>query len=123
MMINGREQLLQPIHCVEGSYGSEFPSELNVRKIDYLQKVGTNAVLDVHSMFRDQESTENNLYSYLKQAQINQLFFTGIYSVFFRNSFNDALQKGFSVKIITDACAGTFDFDKEYQADIFDITN
>ena len=60
MLINGREQLLKPIHCVDESYGAAFPLTLRADKIDYLQKVGTRASADVYSMFRDADNTENN---------------------------------------------------------------
>jgi nicotinamidase/pyrazinamidase len=109
MQINGREQLLKAIHCVDGSYGAEFPSALFFQKIDFLQKVGSDATVDVYSMFRDADKAENNLLAFIKGAQIKELFFIGIGSDFFVNSIKDAENEGYSIKIIGDACAGPLD--------------
>lgn len=109
MRINGREQLLKAIHCVDGSYGAEFPSALHTYKIDYLQKVGTEASVDVYSMFRDADNVENILHAYIQSAQLKELFFTGIGSDFFVNSIRDAEARGYTIKIIGDTCAGPLD--------------
>jgi nicotinamidase/pyrazinamidase len=109
MQINGREQLLKSMHCVDGSYGAEFPSALFSQKIDFLQKVGTNAKVDVYTMFRDADKSENNLLAFLTESQINELFFIGIGADFFVNSIKDAETAGYSIKIIGDACAGPLD--------------
>lgn len=111
MRINGREQLLKPIHCVDGSYGAEFSSALHIHKIDYLQKVGTDASVDAFSMFRDADNAENKLHAYIQGAQLKELFFIGIGSDFFLNSIRDAEARGYTIKIIGDACAGILDFE------------
>jgi nicotinamidase/pyrazinamidase len=110
MMINGKEQLLKPIHCVEGSYGAEFPAGLQKNKIDYTQKVGMQIERDVYSLFRDSESSDNELVDYLKNKAVKELYFMGISSNFLVQSLSDAIERGFLVYVIKDACAGKSDF-------------
>jgi len=108
MMINGKTQWLKPIHCVDGSYGAEFPSNLNKEEIDYIQKVGTKSERDSFSMFRDLDATENDLSSYLKSSGISALFFMGVAGLFFEYSIADAKQKGYKTIVIKDAIVGEF---------------
>lgn len=108
MMINGKTQLLKPIHCVDGSYGAGFPSSLNKEEIDYIQKVGTMSEIDIFSMFRDLDATENDLSSYLENSGIGALFFMGVAGVFFEYSISEAKQKGYKIIVIKDAIAGEF---------------
>ena len=110
MLINGRTQLLKAIHCVEGSYGAEFPTGLNRQKIDFIQKVGTDSVRDVYSIFRDLDCNDNELSAYLKSEGIISLYFMGIGGLFFENSLAEAQQKGFKVLFIQDATVNEFNY-------------
>jgi nicotinamidase/pyrazinamidase len=108
MMIDGRTQLLKPIHCVDASFGAEFPSNLNKDEIDYVQKVGTKAEIDIYSMFSDLDLSANQLYDYLERSGVKVLFFMGVGGTFFENSIHDARLKGFETILIKDAIAGDF---------------
>lgn len=108
MLIKGKEQLLKPIHCVEGSYGAEFPSNLQKEGLDYIQKVGLNSEVDIYSMFRDLEGTENELSESLDRFGVGELYFMGVAGMFFEQSVKEAKLKGFKVFIIDDAVTGPF---------------
>jgi nicotinamidase/pyrazinamidase len=108
MMINGRIQLLKAMHCVEGSFGAEFPISLNKQEIDFIQKVGTDFDVDIYSIFRDLDANDNVLSAYLRAEGITSLYFMGIGAVFFENSIVEAQQKGFNVLIVKDATVNEF---------------
>ena len=51
--LNGLDQILWPDHCVEDSYGSKFPEELDTNKIDKIIYKGTKRDVDSYSAFND----------------------------------------------------------------------
>lgn len=104
----GLEQILWPIHCVQGSFGSEFVDALDQQPISKVICKGMNVDVDSYSAFYDngrKEKTE--LEAYLKQKGIEVLYIAGVatdYCVKF--SVLDALSLGFETYLITDACRG-----------------
>ena len=49
--LHGLPQVLWPIHCVQGSFGSEFAPGLNTKKINAVFPKGTDPDIDSYSGF------------------------------------------------------------------------
>ena len=101
-------QIIWPIHCVQGTKGSEFSPLLDTSAIHTIFYKGTQTDIDSYSTFFDNA----NLYStglddFLKEKGIKELYFTGLatdYCVKF--SVLDALNLGYRCHVITDGCKG-----------------
>ena len=68
--VNGLNQILWPDHCVQDSYGSEFPKELNHEKINNIIYKGKNENIDSYSGFY-----ENPVFREPENIDIDLLFF------------------------------------------------
>lgn len=103
--LNGLQQVLWPIHCVQGSFGAEFYSELNFNKIEAIFRKGMDAEIDSYSGFFDNGKRKNTgLFGYLKDRNVTEVFVCGLaadYCVQF--TANDALNLGFKTTIIDNA--------------------
>lgn len=101
-------QVLWPDHCVQGTPGADFHPDLDMRPVDLVIRKGTNPHIDSYSAFLDNDKkTQTGLDGFLKGLGITQLFFTGLatdYCVFY--SAIDAVNLGFEVFVILDACRG-----------------
>jgi nicotinamidase/pyrazinamidase len=101
-------QVLWPTHCVQGAPGAGFHPDLDLRPIDLIVRKGTNRHIDSYSAFMENDKkTQTGLEGFLKGLGISQLFFTGLatdYCVFY--SALDAVNLGFDVFVILDACRG-----------------
>ena len=106
--VNGIMQVMWPDHCVQGTKGADFHPDLNTENIDLIVRKGTNPELDSYSAFLENDhKTKTGLSGYLKDLGIKTLFFAGLatdYCVYF--SAMDALDEGFEVFVILDACRG-----------------
>ncbi len=108
MKINGKDCILQPMHCVEGSFGSEFPSDLNIRGIDKILQLGTYKDINIKSAFFDENSISTGLDKILKEQTIKEVYLMGTHNNLLKNTSNDALQLGFNTFIIKDAVPDSF---------------
>jgi nicotinamidase/pyrazinamidase len=106
--LDGVPQILWPVHCVQGSAGAEFAQGL---KIDRFQKVfhkGTDPAIDSYSAFFDNARRRSTgLGEYLKTHGLMDVHVCGLatdYCVVW--SVLDALDLGFKVAVVRDACRG-----------------
>lgn len=101
----GREQVLWPDHCVQGSEGAEIHPALDIRRVEAIFRKGADPKIDSYSGFYDnghQKST--GLAGYLREKGAGELYFCGLAAdicVYF--TISDALKEGFSVVLIEDA--------------------
>lgn len=106
--VHGVKQQLWPTHCVQGTLGAEIPFALQSCKIHHKVFKGTEPNIDSYSAFFDNaKKHKTRLDSYLKKKKIDTLFFVGVateYCVKF--SVLDALELGYKVYVIKDACKG-----------------
>jgi nicotinamidase/pyrazinamidase len=106
--INGYLQELWPNHCLQGTKGAEFPSDLDIKRIKKIFYKGINPSLDSYSAFYDnQHLRSTGLAEYLRENKIDTLYIVGLatdYCVKF--SVLDALLEGFTVFVIEDGCLG-----------------
>lgn len=119
--LQGGEQVLWPVHCVQNSHGAEFHPGLETARIETIFRKGTSQEIDSYSGFFDNAHLKSTgLSGYLKEKGANDLYFVGLageYCVYF--SIKDALGEGFTATLIEDATRAldTSDFE-EAKADI-----
>ncbi|MFV0305947.1 MAG: bifunctional nicotinamidase/pyrazinamidase [Moheibacter sp.] len=103
--LNGQTQTLWPIHCVQGTLGAEFHSDLNTNKIEAVFRKGMDLEIDSYSGFFDNGKQKNTgLFGYLNDRNIKEVVIVGLaadYCVYF--TANDALELGFDTTIIKNA--------------------
>ncbi len=106
IMLDGLEQILWPIHCVQGSFGAEFVQELDTSKFEKVFVKGTDPAIDSYSGFYDNGRRKSTgLAEYLRQRGIEEVYILGLaldYCV--KYSVLDALEEGFKTYVILDGC-------------------
>lgn len=104
--LNGVDQILWPVHCVQNHVGAEFPLALHCHKIQKIFLKGTEQEIDSYSAFFDNGHIKaTGLGSYLKSKSVTDLYVAGLatdYCVKF--TVLDALQFGFKTFVVIDAC-------------------
>lgn len=108
VMVNGIEQILWPEHCVQCSHGAEFHSQLDTRGIDQIIYKGTDLQIDSYSAFFDNAHLRaTGLEAYLHECGVQEIYLLGLATDYcVKYTCLDALELGFTVKVIADACRG-----------------
>jgi len=103
--LNGLDQFLWPIHCVQGTGGADFSKALKQENWNKIFRKGMNPEVDSYSGFFDNAKRgDTGLTKFLKENQIERVFICGLaldYCVKF--TALDALSEGFETFLITDA--------------------
>lgn len=103
--LNGVQQILWPVHCVQETIGAEFHPDLKTEKWKAVFKKGTNPKVDSYSGFFDNNRMgDTGLSSFLKENGIEEVFVCGLatdYCVKF--TVLDAISEGFKTTLIADA--------------------
>ena len=106
--LNGLEQILWPIHCVQGSFGAEFVRELDTSSFQKVFVKGTDPGIDSYSCFFDNGYLKpTGLGDYLKEKGVDEVYILGLaldYCV--KYSVLDALELGFKTYLVIDGCRG-----------------
>ena len=106
--LNGIEQVLWPIHCVQGSPGADFSAQMRTDRFAKIFRKGTDPGIDSYSSFFDNARRRSTgLSDYLHERQVNELFICGLatdYCVKF--SVLDSTSLGIRTYVIADACRG-----------------
>ena len=102
--LNGLEQILWPVHCVQNSYGAKFSKQL---KVELVQKVfikGTDPSIDSYSGFFDNGKLQSTgLHDYLQSQGVGAVTIVGLaadYCVKF--TALDAAELGYKVEVLRD---------------------
>jgi len=105
IILNGIAQILWPVHCVQGSTGSEFSTELNSKRIAEVFRKGTDREVDSYSGFFDNNhKSDTGLGNYLKEQGVNEIYITGLaLDVCVKYTALDANALGFRAKVVVDA--------------------
>ena len=106
--LDGLQQTLWPVHCVENTVGSAFAPGLDISRMRKIFRKGTDPGIDSYSGFFDNgHHKSTGLDFYLKQAGVTETFVLGLatdYCVKF--TALDALELGFATYVLVDACRG-----------------
>ncbi|MCB0281811.1 MAG: bifunctional nicotinamidase/pyrazinamidase [Calditrichaeota bacterium] len=106
--LNGLDQIMWPVHCVQNSAGAEFHPQLNTKKISKVFPKGTDKSIDSYSGFYDNGHRKaTGLAEFLKKHQVDEVFVCGLatdYCVKF--TVLDALKEGFKTTLVSDGCRG-----------------
>ncbi len=102
--VMGRNVTLWPDHCVEGTTGADFHSNLDIDKSDLIIRKGRNADLDSYSaFFENDRKTPTGLKGYFTDHSIQKVFICGLafdWCVFY--SAMDSVKHGFETYVIID---------------------
>lgn len=106
--LHGLPQILWPVHCVQGTPGADFVPGLDRERWDRVFVKGTDPKVDSYSGFYDNGHRQaTGLGDYLHEKGVTDVYVAGLatdYCVKF--TVLDALQLGFQVHLIEDACRG-----------------
>lgn len=106
------DQRLWPVHCVQGTKGSEMIEELDLDSIDAFIKKGMDARVEMYSAFSDsfgnlttgQGGVSEDLAQLLRSKKVTHVYVVGVagdYCV--KYTAIDASKSGFSVFVIDEA--------------------
>ncbi|MBL4769196.1 MAG: bifunctional nicotinamidase/pyrazinamidase [Rhodobacteraceae bacterium] len=98
-------QVLWPDHCIQGTRGAAFHTDLRV-DADLVLRKGFRAAIDSYSaFFENDQSTSTGLEGYLRSRGITNLTMVGLATDFCVHfSAVDAAKLGFDVSVRLDAC-------------------
>lgn len=99
-------QVLWPDHCIQGSLGTKFHTELQQDRADLIIRKGYNPQIDSYSaFFENDHTTPTGLEGYLRNRGIDRLVMVGLALDFCVNfSAVDAARLGFDVDVRRDLC-------------------
>jgi len=106
--VAGLQQMLWPVHCVQGTFGAEFHSDLDRSAIGRVFRKGDDPAIDSYSgLFDNNHRKSTGLGEFLKEQGVQRVYICGLtteYCVKF--TAMDAVDLGFTTYIIEDACRG-----------------
>jgi nicotinamidase/pyrazinamidase len=99
-------QILWPDHCVQGTGGAEFRSDLALTNLELVIRKGFRPHIDSYSAFYENDrTTPTGLGGYLRERGFERVFLAGLALDFcVRYSAEDARKLGFPATVIEDAC-------------------
>jgi nicotinamidase/pyrazinamidase len=99
-------QTLWPDHCVQGTIGAEFHSNLAWTKAELVIRKGFRPTIDSYSaFFENDHTTPTGLAGYLRDRGLTQLTLVGLATDFcVAYSALDARRLGFETRVVMDAC-------------------
>ena len=101
-------QKLWPDHCIQGSWGAEFHSRLQVPHAELILRRGFRRSIDSCSAFYENDRwTPTGLIGYLHERKFSRIFFAGLaFDCCVRCSAEDGHREGFAIAVVEDACRG-----------------
>jgi nicotinamidase/pyrazinamidase len=108
IVLEGLEQVLWPVHCVQGTRGAELEAGMAREKITHVVRKGEDPAIDSYSAFFDNGHRSSTLLAdYLRSLGVTRVYLAGLatdYCVKF--TALDALAEGFGVVLVEEACRG-----------------
>ncbi len=106
--LNGLEQLLWPVHCVQETPGSDFVPGLKCNQWAAVFRKGTDPGVDSYSGFFDNHRRhDTGLSDFLKKAAISDVFIVGLATDYcVKATAIDGANLRFRVTVIKDGCRG-----------------
>ena len=105
---DGLDQVLWPDHCVQGSPGAEFASELNTKGIDQVIQKGTDRSIDSYSGFFDNGRRKaTGLEDYLRSKGVDEVHVMGLATDYcVKATALDAVDLGFRTVLLIEGVRG-----------------
>ncbi len=102
---DGREQVLWPDHCLQGSRGAAFADALEVPRAELIIRKGYRADLDSYSAFLEADRrTPTGLAGYLRERGLTHVVVAGLATDFCVGwTAVDAAAAGFVTRLVLDA--------------------
>jgi len=99
-------QVLWPVHCVQGTAGAAFHSDLETDRASLVIRKGYRSQIDSYSaFFENDHTTSTGLAGYLRERAVEHLILVGLATDFcVRFSAVDAAKLGFKVTLLEDGC-------------------
>jgi len=108
IMLDGIEQILWPVHCVQNTHGAEFAAAFDTSRIAQVFHKGVERNIDSYSTFFDNAHRRHTgLADYLKKRSVKDIYLMGLaldYCV--KYSVLDARQLGLNTHVILDGSRG-----------------
>jgi nicotinamidase/pyrazinamidase len=108
IMLDGIEQILWPVHCVQNTRGAELAPSFDTKRIAHVFHKGIDPRIDSYSTFFDNAHRRSTgLADYLKDRAIKDIYLLGLaldYCV--KYSALDARQLGLNTHVVLDGCRG-----------------
>ena len=100
------QQILWPVHCVQGSPGADFHPALHLPQAELILRKGFRPLIDSYSaFFENDRSTPTGLAAYLAGRGLTRVFFAGLaYDFCVGCSALDACRLGLPAVVLRDAC-------------------
>lgn len=108
ILLEGIDQILWPVHCVQNSPGADFSPLLDTRNIQKIFFKGIEENIDSYSTFFDNmHRRSTGLEEFLKESNVSRIFIAGLATDYcVKYSVMEALTLGFDTVVIEDACVG-----------------
>jgi len=108
IILDGIDQILWPVHCVQNTRGAEFAPSFDTSRIAHVFHKGIERNIDSYSTFFDNAHRRHTgLAHYLKERSTKDIYLLGLaldYCV--KDSALDARQLGLNTHVILDGCRG-----------------
>ena len=106
--LDGLEQVLWPVHCVQDTPGAEFHPAWDRSRVGRVFQKGTDPRIDSYSTFFDNAHRRGTgLAEFLRDQGVGELYLAGLATDFcVKLSALDAVALGFATAVILDACRG-----------------
>jgi len=106
--LDGLEQVLWPVHCVQNTFGAAFHRDLDQARFARVFQKGTDPNIDSYSGFFDNGHRKaTGLGDYLKEQRVSDVYVCGLATDYcVKLTALDALSLGFATYLIEDACRG-----------------
>lgn len=108
IILDGIEQILWPVHCIQNTRGAEFAPSFDTSRIAHIFHKGTDPMIDSYSTFFDNAHRRHTgLAHYLEKRGIKNIYLMGLaldYCV--KYSALDARRFGLNTHVIVDGCRG-----------------
>lgn len=108
VLLQGVDQILWPVHCVQYSFGADFNSGFDRRQVRRVFYKGIDPNIDSYSTFFDNAHLRHTgLDNFLKEQKVTDVYLAGLaldYCVLY--SALDSMELGYHTFVIVDACRG-----------------
>ena len=108
IILDGIEQILWPVHCVQNTHGAEFAAEFDTSRVAHVFHKGIDPMIDSYSTFFDNAHRRHTgLADYLRKQSIKEIYLMGLaldYCI--KYSVLDARHLGLNTHVILDGCRG-----------------